>query len=176
MEEELSKITAEHIVCEEGEDINHDLLFKVILIGDQAVGKSSILARATGNEFRDNYDATIGVEFGNFLVNVNGKVIKMQIWDTAGMESFRSITRIFYRGTSLVWVVYDITKEDSFEHIEDWDNEVQNNADEGTIIYLLGNMKDKEDERLIGEEVGLRKAQQLAELRNIGEFREDVGK
>jgi Ras-related protein Rab-2A len=102
MENEMDQITAEHIKCAEGEDISHDLLFKVILIGDQAVGKSSILARATGNEFRENYDATIGVEFGNFLVNVNGKVVKMQIWDTAGMESFRSITRIFYRGTSLV--------------------------------------------------------------------------
>jgi Ras-related protein Rab-2A len=64
-------------------------MFKVILIGDQAVGKSSILSRVTGNEFRDCYDATVGVEFGNFIVNYDGKIIKMQIWDTAGMESFR---------------------------------------------------------------------------------------
>ena len=116
-------------------------MFKVILIGDQAVGKSSILSRITGKEFRDNYDATVGVEFGNFVVEIGGKMIKMQIWDTAGMESFRSITRIFYRGAHLVWVVYDVTKEDTFENIEEWENEVENNADKDALLYLIGKVR-----------------------------------
>ena len=161
MEAELSEISAEPIECDEGEDINHDILFKVILIGDQAVGKSSILSRITGHEFKDNYDATIGVEFGNFLVNIEGKIVKMQIWDTAGMESFRSITRIFYRGTNLVCVVYDVTKEDSFEHIDEWNQEIENNADKDTMIYLLGNMKDKDDQRQIKSDIGTQKAADL---------------
>lgn len=84
LEAKLAKISAVPIEWGENENINHEVMFKVILIGDQAVGKSSILSRITGHEFKDNYDATVGVEFGNFIVNVEGKIIKMQIWDTAG--------------------------------------------------------------------------------------------
>lgn len=65
-------------------------------------------------------------------------MIKMQIWDTAGMESFRSITRIFYRGAHMVGVVYDVTKEDTFDHVEDWNYEIENNADKEALVYLIG--------------------------------------
>lgn len=126
-----------HVVTvDEDEYVNHEIMFKCILIGDQAVGKSSILSRITGHEFKDNYDATVGVEFSNFHWNIDGRLIKMQIWDTAGMESFRSITRIFYRGTHLIWVVYDITKDDSFENIDEWNKEIQSNNN--YIYQILG--------------------------------------
>lgn len=123
----ISSMDAHVVTVDEDEYVNHEIMFKCILIGDQAVGKSSILSRITGHEFKDNYDATVGVEFSNFHWNIDGKLIKMQIWDTAGMESFRSITRIFYRGTQLIWVVYDITKDDSFENIDEWNKEIQSN-------------------------------------------------
>ena len=112
-------------------------LVSSIIIWD-LISDCSILSRITGKEFKDSYDATVGVEFGNFILEIEGKMIKMQIWDTAGMESFRSITRIFYRDAHLVCVVYDITKEDSFDHIDDWDQEIENNADKDTLIYLIG--------------------------------------
>ena len=161
MEDSFDDIEVTPVECEDGEEVNHDFLFKVILIGDQAVGKSSILHRITGHEFKDNYDATIGVEFGNYIVNIDGKIVKMQIWDTAGMESFRSITRIFYRGTNLVCIVYDVTKEDSYEHIDEWYQEVENNADQDTMIYLIGNMIDKKDERVIHPETAKQKAKEV---------------
>lgn len=82
----------------------------MIIIGDTGVGKSCILAKLIKEEFRDEHNVTIGVEFGNYCMLVNNEnMIKLQIWDTAGQESFRSITRIFYKGSHAVLVVFDIT-------------------------------------------------------------------
>ena len=81
------------------------------MIGDQAVGKTSILGRITGKNFEENnYDATVGVEFGNYLVSIKQNDLKLQIWDTAGTECFRSITRIFYRNALLVMIGFDVTQ------------------------------------------------------------------
>ena len=74
------------------------------------VGKSCLLARLIQNVFKKEYSVTIGVEFGNFVMKIDEKLVKLQIWDTAGQESFRSITRIFYKGSHAVIIVYDITK------------------------------------------------------------------
>ena len=125
----------------------HDCLFKIIIIGSTGVGKSCVLSRLTENMFREEHDVTIGVEFGNFVLKMDDKVVKLQIWDTAGQESFRSITRIFYRGAHLVVCAYDITNTESFEEVRDWVREVDTNGDAGIIKVLMGNCKDLENER-----------------------------
>jgi Ras-related protein Rab-2A len=111
----------------------HDVLFKVIIIGDSGIGKSCVLKRLVDNEFKDEHDVTVGVEFGSFLVRIEDKVIKLQIWDTAGQESFRSITKIFYRGAHAAILGYSITRRDSFENLTDWANEVRGSCSHDVI-------------------------------------------
>ena len=89
-------------------------MFKLIIIGDTGVGKSCLMRRVMDNEFKVEHQVTIGVEFGSFVFKVDERVIKLQIWDTAGQESFRSVTRIFYRGTDCVFLTYDITRNETF--------------------------------------------------------------
>eukprot|EP01067_Filipodium_phascolosomae_P001876 Filipodium_phascolosomae@DN2186_c0_g1_i3.p1 len=85
-------------------------LFKYIIIGDTGVGKSCLLLQFTDKRFRSDHDLTIGVEFGSRLITLQQKQIKLQIWDTAGQESFRSITRSYYRGAAGALLVYDVTR------------------------------------------------------------------
>ncbi|KFH09572.1 putative small GTPase Rab2, partial [Toxoplasma gondii ARI] len=87
----------------------YQYLFKYIIIGDTGVGKSCLLLQFTDKRFRTDHDLTIGVEFGARLVSIAGRQVKLQIWDTAGQESFRSITRSYYRGAAGALLVYDIT-------------------------------------------------------------------
>ncbi|KAH3900874.1 probable GTP-binding protein YPT31/YPT8 [Saccharomycodes ludwigii] len=120
----------------------YDLLFKLVLIGDSGVGKSNLLSRFTSNEFDMNSKSTIGVEFANRTIEVDGKKIKAQIWDTAGQERYRAITSAYYRGALGALVVYDITKSSSYENCRDWLRELKENADENIVIGLIGNKSD----------------------------------
>jgi len=134
-------------------DVQQDALFKVIIIGDTGVGKSCMLARLISQVFKEEHNVTIGVEFGNFGMVMRGKThVKLQIWDTAGQESFRSITRIFYKGSHAVFIVFDITNRKSFESVKEWQKEIENNADADVIKYLVGNFADMEDEREVSPE------------------------
>eukprot|EP00923_Selenidium_pygospionis_P040075 GHVN01069408.1.p2 GENE.GHVN01069408.1~~GHVN01069408.1.p2 ORF type:complete len:211 (+),score=23.33 GHVN01069408.1:1399-2031(+) len=117
-------------------------LFKYIIIGDTGVGKSCLLLQFTDKRFRAEYDLTIGVDFGARHVQIDGKEIKLQIWDTAGQESFRSITRSYYRGSAGALLVYDITRRDTFLHITRWLTEVKENANPYLTILLIGNKCD----------------------------------
>ncbi|WZZ76807.1 hypothetical protein YC2023_088177 [Brassica napus] len=90
--------------------MSYDYLFKYIIIGDTGVGKSCLLLQFTDKRFQPVHDLTIGVEFGARMVTVDGRPLKLQIWDTAGQESFRSITRSYYRGAAGALLVYDITR------------------------------------------------------------------
>ncbi|GLU13092.1 hypothetical protein SLE2022_297390 [Rubroshorea leprosula] len=94
-----------------------DYVFKVVLIGDSAVGKSQILARFARNEFSLDSKATIGVEFQTRTLVIEHKSVKAQIWDTAGQERYRAVTSAYYRGAVGAMLVYDITKPQTFEHI-----------------------------------------------------------
>ncbi len=97
------------------------VMFKLIIIGDTGVGKSCLLTQLIKQEFRKEHTVTIGVEFGNYSMTVNDEVVvKLQIWDTAGQESFRSITRIFYKGSHAVFLTFDLTNYQSFKNIIDW--------------------------------------------------------
>ena len=106
-----------------------------------------MLMRLTDNDFKEEYEVTVGVEFGSFLVKIDDKIIKLQIWDTAGQESFKSLNKIFYRGSNCVFLVYDITREETFANVEDWLREVNMNTNNDCMAYLVGNQLDNEMQR-----------------------------
>lgn len=106
------------------EESGEEYLFKIVVIGDSAVGKSNLLSRFARNEFDHNTKATIGVEFQTVCVEINGKEIKSQIWDTAGQERFRAVTSAYYRGAVGALIVYDISRRTTFESINRWLDEL----------------------------------------------------
>jgi len=113
------------------------------------VGKSSLLVRLTDQRFTANPDPTLGVEFGSKLITIpeEDKVVKLQCWDTAGTESFRSITRSYYRGAAGCLLVYDVTSRPSFEHARTWLSDVRAHADPHLTCILVGNKSDLAIER-----------------------------
>ncbi|MCO5586086.1 hypothetical protein L7F22_043489 [Adiantum nelumboides] len=119
-----------------------DYVFKVVLIGDSAVGKSQLLNRFARNEFTLDSKATIGVEFQTRTIVVDQKTVKAQIWDTAGQERYRAVTSAYYRGAVGAMLVYDITKRQTFDHIARWLEELRSHADNNIVIMLIGNKTD----------------------------------
>ncbi|KAE8211452.1 hypothetical protein CF327_g4804 [Tilletia walkeri] len=118
-------------------------LTKFIIVGEQSVGKSAILIRLTEQRFLHNTEATIGVEFGTHLLTLdNGDRIKIQVWDTAGSEAFRSITRSYYRGAAGALLVFSLVHRSSFLHVQEWLQDVREHAEESVSIVLVGNMAD----------------------------------
>ena len=108
----------------------------------------------TDNKFRNQHELTIGVEFGAKTIEINGKSIKIQIWDTAGQEAFQAITRTYYKGAIGALLVYDITRKDTFIHVTKWLEEVRNNSSKTITVILIGNKKDLEDKRQVTYEEG----------------------
>merc|ERR1712063_217449 len=135
-------------------DDEYDYLFKVVLIGDSGVGKSNLLSRFTRNEFNLESKSTIGVEFATRSLPVDGKTIKAQIWDTAGQERYRAITSAYYRGAVGALLVYDISKQITFENVERWLNELRDHADSNIVIMLVGNKSDLKHLRAVSTEEG----------------------
>ncbi|KAG4938026.1 hypothetical protein AAZX31_16G020300 [Glycine max] len=129
-----------------------DYVFKVVVIGDSAVGKTQILSRFAKNEFCFDSKSTIGVEFQTRTVTINAKVIKAQIWDTAGQERYRAVTSAYYRGALGAMLVYDITKRQSFDHVARWVEELRAHADSSIVIMLVGNKADLVDQRMVPTE------------------------
>ncbi|RIB22303.1 ras-related protein rab-2A-like protein [Gigaspora rosea] len=127
----------------------YDYIIKYIIIGDTGVGKSCLLLQFTDKRFQPAHDLTIGVEFGARFVEVEGKKIKLQIWDTAGQESFRSITRSYYRGAAGALLVYDITRRETFEHLLIWLEDARQHSNSDTTIMLIGNKSDLESKRVV---------------------------
>lgn len=119
-----------------------DYVFKVVLIGDSAVGKSNLLSRFSRNEFSLDSKATIGVEFQTKTLVIDHKTVKAQIWDTAGQERYRAVTSAYYRGAVGAMLVYDITKRQSFDHVARWLEELRGHADKNIVIMLVGNKSD----------------------------------
>merc|ERR1719162_2442946 len=141
-----------------GQDLSgtqqYEHLFKFIIIGDEAVGKTCLLLQFTDKRYRASHQVTVGVEFGSKTVEVSGKMIKLQCWDTAGQDRFRSIVRSYYRGAAGALLVYDITRRESFEHVSNWLAEARNNADPDLVITLVGNKCDRGQDRQVPFEEG----------------------
>ena len=135
-------------------DQEYDYLFKLLLIGNSSVGKSSLLFRFVENVWDDSFVPTIGVDFKLKTMEVNGKKVKLQIWDTAGQERFKNITASYYRGGNGVLVVYDITDRDSFENLNSWLIEIEKNANKNVYKLLIGNKCDLEDKRKVTYQEG----------------------
>ncbi|CAJ2673140.1 ras-related protein RABA4d-like [Trifolium pratense] len=119
-----------------------DYVFKVVLIGDSAVGKTQLLARFSRNQFNVDSKATIGVEFQTKTLIIDNKTVKAQIWDTAGQERYRAVTSAYYRGAVGAMLVYDMTKRQSFDHMSRWLEELRGHADTNIVIMLIGNKCD----------------------------------
>ena len=131
-----------------------DLSFKIIIVGDSAVGKSCLSIKATRNYFDDFYSPTVGFEFLTFNVKVEDKTVKLQIWDTCGQEVYRSLISSFYRSASLAIMVYSIENEDSFTNIEKWLNDIKTQSNPDVRIFLIGNKADLEEKRKVTKEAG----------------------
>ncbi|KAK8653269.1 hypothetical protein V6N13_127278 [Hibiscus sabdariffa] len=134
--------------------MSYDYLFKYIIIGDTGVGKSCLLLQFTDKRFQPVHDLTIGVEFGARMVTIDGRPIKLQIWDTAGQESFRSITRSYYRGAAGALLVYDITRRETFNHLTSWLEEARMHGNPDMVVMVIGNKCDLSHRRAVSKEEG----------------------
>jgi Ras-related protein Rab-2A len=134
--------------------MSYAYLFIYIIIGDTGVGKSCLLLQFTDKRFQAMHDLTIGVEFGARMITIDNRQIKLQIWDTAGQESFRSITRSYYRGAAGALLVYDITRRETFSHLTRWLEEARQNANQSMVIMLIGNKSDLDHRRQVSREEG----------------------
>ena len=131
-----------------------DMSFKLIVIGDSGVGKSCLTNNAIKNTFDDAYNATVGFEFFTFNIKLNGKVVKLQIWDTCGQELYRSLITNFYRNSSLAMMVYSINSKESFDNVEMWLRELRTHSNPDVKVFLIGNKSDLEAEREVTTEQG----------------------
>ena len=131
-----------------------EMIFKIILIGDTATGKTNILSKYVNNKFEEDSKATIGVELSTKSFTINNDTINAQFWDTAGQERYKSITKAYFKGALGALVVYDITKKDTFENVDKWINDLKVSADEKISILLIGNKNDLENKREVSKENG----------------------
>ena len=143
------------------EDESYEIMVKVVLIGDSGVGKTNIMSKYLKNQFREDSKATVGVEFGSKQFSVEGHQIKAQIWDTAGQERYKAITSAYYKGAKGAFIVYDITRKNTFETVNKWVSDITAAADKKITLILIGNKNDLEDQRQVTKEVGEEKAKEL---------------
>jgi len=133
----------------------YDYLFKLVIIGNSGVGKSSLLLRFADDQFNESYLTTIGVDFRFRTLPIDGKNVKLQIWDTAGQERFRTITSAYYKGADGIVLVYDVTNPASFEDINKfWINEVESYAEKNVELLLIGNKSDLGETKQVSSETG----------------------
>jgi len=142
----------------------YDYLFKLLLIGDSGVGKSSLLLRFADNTFTESFISTIGVDFKIRTLDIDGTTVKLQIWDTAGQERFRTITSSYYRGAHGIIVVYDVTNSETFGHVQPWLQAIERYACESVHKLLVGNKSDLASERKVSAE----DAREFADQLNLG--------
>ena len=130
--------------------MEYDYLFKILIIGDSSVGKTSIMNRYTSEMYNDEHISTVGVDFKIKLLKIDGFTIKLHIWDTAGQERFRAITKSYYKSADAFIFVYDVSNMESFENIRIWLKEVNNSSANNEYKVLVGNKTDLEYERQVG--------------------------
>ncbi|KAK3716935.1 hypothetical protein RRG08_026725 [Elysia crispata] len=141
----------------------YDQLVRLMLVGDQTVGKTCLLCQYANHEFHDHHVTTLGVDFRVRLIEVEGKTIKMQIWDTAGQERFLAITKQYYTRAQGCLLVFDICSRSSFESLAKWLLYVKMYAQKDTAVIIIGNKTDLEERRQVATET----AQQFADENGI---------
>ena len=134
--------------------VNSDYIFKYIIIGDPSVGKSQILLRYVNDIFNEKYQNTIGLEFGAKNLNINNTLYRIQIWDTAGQEKYKSIIRGYYKNSVCALIVYDISKKQSFDNIYKWMEDCKNQSSKTILMALIGNKIDLDHKREVNYEEG----------------------
>lgn len=129
--------------------------YKILILGDPAVGKSCFLARYVENTFENVYMSTAGMDYKYKDVELgDGKLIKLQIWDTAGQERYRTLTTNLYKGAVGIVLIYDITNKKTFENVRSWITSIEEETSKKIILILVGNKADLKDERKVQKEEG----------------------
>ena len=128
---------------------DYEFIFKVLLLGNSNVGKSSLFLRFVDDIWNDTFVPTIGVDFKIQTFDIDEKRIKMQIWDTAGQERFKNIIASYYRGAHGILLIYDVTDKDSFKNLSNWLIEIEKNSSKNVLKVLIGNKTDLEEKRVI---------------------------
>eukprot|EP01125_Pyxidicula_operculata_P011882 TRINITY_DN388_c0_g1_i2.p1 TRINITY_DN388_c0_g1~~TRINITY_DN388_c0_g1_i2.p1 ORF type:complete len:545 (+),score=111.53 TRINITY_DN388_c0_g1_i2:264-1898(+) len=150
---QLTKLfSAENVISRE---VEHQILYKVIVLGDSGVGKTQFFNRWLKGSVEEETKATVNISFDTKAYNCDGKVVRVQLWDTAGQERYRAVARQYYRGSHGVVLMYSIVERDSFEHLHSWLKELQDFITEETQIILIGNQCDRNLERTVSTEEGL---------------------
>ena len=127
--------------------MSDDCVYKVLLLGDSSVGKTCFLLRYCDKTFQEAHLSTIGLDYRLKTMTLkSGKNIKLQIWDTAGQDRFRAITKNYYKGANGIILIYDVTNLQSYENVKNWINQIKDEANPNVIIYLAGNKVDVKDE------------------------------
>lgn len=134
---------------------------KIVLLGDQGTGKTSILNRFVSGTFSENIDPTIGVDFSTKTCSLKGKLCRLLLWDTSGQERFRSLVPSYIRDCAAVGIVYDVTNVNSFHALSYWVDTVKSLTNDDTAIVLIGNKADRESERKVLKDEGENKARSL---------------
>ena len=132
----------------------YDILAKLIIIGDSGVGKTNLILNFVDEPFKENYVATIGVDFKAKTLSIDDKRLKLQIWDTAGQERYRTITETYYKGASGIILTYAIDDRSSFENLHKWMGQIAEKAPPNVPKIILANKMDLEDDRTVSEEEG----------------------
>ncbi|XP_002162274.3 ras-related protein Rab6 isoform X1 [Hydra vulgaris] len=135
--------------------------FKLVFLGEQSVGKTSLITRFMYDSFDSTYQATIGIDFLSKTMYLEDRTVRLQIWDTAGQERFRSLIPSYIRDSSAAIVVYDITNTNSFAQVDKWIEDVRAERGDDVVIMLVGNKTDLTDKRRISMEQGEKKAKEL---------------
>ena len=137
-------------------------VFKVLLLGDSTVGKTCFLMRFTENTFQEIHMSTIGLDYRFKKMPVdNGKEATVQIWDTAGQDRFRAITKNYYKGAHGIILIYDVTNQKTFENVRNWVTQIRENASEKAIIYIVGNKIDDKQNKVVTKEDGEKMAKEF---------------
>ena len=136
-----------------------EFLYKILLLGDSSVGKTCFLMRYVDNTFQEIHMSTIGLDYKLKTVQLeDGKMVKIQIWDTAGQDRFRSITKNYYKGAHGIVLIYDVTNKKSFENVTNWINQIREEVSDKVTIVLVGNKIDEEEKRVVTTEQGKKMA------------------
>ena len=131
-----------------------EFMYKILLLGDSSVGKTCICTRYSDNTFQEDHLATIGLDFKVKSVNLDGKIVKVQIWDTAGQDRFKSITKNYYKGAHGIILIYDITNRRTFDNVKNWVDIIKEEVSEKVTVILVGNKIDSNENRKVSTEEG----------------------